>query len=154
MPPSLDAYVLVVNKVSNVVNPPPPIPSPPCGFSAAQAAHPSHPALAKFAYNLVMSLRRFSYHPEVKLCLRVLSGSLPEEAYHDRVKMEKGLLVMFRACDAQRNGGSGWDQTTTGLVSMDDAVKVLNRYFPEKPDHAQVPQDGEYRFVDEWRCSC
>jgi len=103
-----------------------------------QAAHPSHPALAKFAYNLVMSLRRFSYHPEVKLCLRVLSGSLPEEAYHDRVKMEKGLLVMFRACDAQRNGGSGWDQTTTGLVSMDDAVKVLNRYFPEKPDHAQV----------------
>ncbi|KAK3240519.1 hypothetical protein CYMTET_49645 [Cymbomonas tetramitiformis] len=90
--------------------------------------------VAAFSHNLHLSLTKYNFDSDIELFLRVLEGTISEEARLDRESLRQGLKLMLYALDAQTNGGETMTKATTGLVSRDDIHLALGNFFPAKSE--------------------
>ena len=84
--------------------------------------------IAEWGYNMDDALRRYSYDPDCKMLLQILTGELEEDVYYDQMNMLERLQALFYKIDA---GDSG---APKGRITKDKIADAMREFFPAKSE--------------------
>merc|ERR1711907_293115 len=60
--------------------------------------------IAEFGYSFMAALKKFQYDADIEMFLKVITGRISEEIYHEQVRQVNDLIKMCTHADKESNG--------------------------------------------------
>ncbi|KAK3266137.1 hypothetical protein CYMTET_25217 [Cymbomonas tetramitiformis] len=106
----------------------------------------------KTAYNFIRGLKVYDYDADVEMFLKVLTGEVSEEVYHDQMKLCDELLQAFEDEDIRSSSSN----EPTGELKLPQITSVLKDFFPHKSPElftemmTALKEDQEEKCPSQW----